>query len=279
MKTRVVSAIVAVILLLVVLLLGQKVIGTAVFLLSLVGINEFYNAVAKDGIRPVRIVGYIFCLPILVLALSGYVHIMQVAGGITPDYVLLAICAAIMILFSLMVFKKDKYNPGDIAITVMGILYVPFLFMFLVMTRNIAGGEYFIWFIFIGAWITDTFALLAGRAFGKRKLIPAVSPKKTVEGSVGGVLGCIAAMLVYGLILTRYELVAVTIDYYHFLILGLLCGGLSQVGDLAASSIKRYAGIKDFGSLMPGHGGVLDRFDSILFVGPVVYFYISFFIL
>jgi phosphatidate cytidylyltransferase len=133
--------------------------------------------------------------------------------------------------------------------------------------------RYFVWFIFISSWLCDTAAYYSGRFFGKRKLCPKVSPKKTVEGSLGGVLGSIAGCAVYGFILNHYTL---NIPMYHYLLIGLISGILCQFGDLTASSIKRYSDVKDYSNLIPGHGGILDRFDSILFSGAVVYYYITY---
>src|SRR5690606_7424280 len=113
------------------------------------------------------------------------------------------------------------------------------------------------------------FAYFTGMLFGKRKILPIVSPKKSLEGSIGGVVGCALVTVLFGLIFLK------GISMHHLIIMGLISGTVSQVGDWAASAIKRYSGIKDYGALMPGHGGVLDRFDSILFVAPHIYIYIT----
>ena len=131
-------------------------------------------------------------------------------------------------------------------------------------------GLKYIWIILIGSFITDIFAYFVGVAIGKNKIIPHISPKKTVEGSVGGAIGCMVFMVLYGAIIVNRE-GANLIPVYHFAILGLLCGVLAQIGDWAASSIKRYTGIKDFGNLIPGHGGIMDRWTAF-FCGTLVYF-------
>lgn len=130
-------------------------------------------------------------------------------------------------------------------------------------------GQYLYLLIFIGAWMTDTGAYFVGVLFGKHKLIPAVSPKKTVEGAVGGVFGCVIGYAVYGLILDKCF--SVSVNYIALLILAVVIAVVSQLGDLIASYIKREQGIKDFGFIFPGHGGVMDRFDSIIAVAPVIY--------
>jgi phosphatidate cytidylyltransferase len=171
-----------------------------------------------------------------------------------------------------MVLRPKKHNLIDISLTIFAIFYVVFLISFVILTRNLENGEYYIWLVFIGAFATDTFAYFTGRLIGRVKIIPEISPKKTVEGSIGGVIGCIAVTVVYGFIINKY---IGNIHIINFIILGILNGVISQIGDWSASAIKRFVNVKDFGKIMPGHGGVLDRMDSILFVAPVVYFYIN----
>jgi len=265
MKTRVISATVAFVLLLIVVFAPKQVLTAAIFVLAVIGLHEFYSAVSTAGYRPVKLIGYLACIPLLVV------------GYMKAEYVMLCVFAVLAVLMALIVFKHERYNIIDISLTSFGILYVPFLFLFIILTRNLDNGFYFMWMIFIGAWATDTFAYFAGVFLGKRKLIPSISPKKTVEGSIGGIIGCMAVMTLYGILAINSRLGNIPI--YHYIIISFLCGIISQVGDLAASAIKRYVNIKDYGKIMPGHGGVLDRFDSILFVAPVIYFYISFFII
>ena len=125
--------------------------------------------------------------------------------------------------------------------------------------------------IFIIAWGTDTFAYLSGSLFGKTKLCPKLSPKKTVEGSLGGILGAIILTLIYAKYFGVFPV-------WKFVLLSLIGSIIAQIGDLTASKIKRLTGIKDFGFIMPGHGGVLDRFDSILFTAPFIYYFVNFFL-
>ena len=143
---------------------------------------------------------------------------------------------------------------------------------------------YFILLILCFAWGGDTAAYFAGRAFGKHKLAPVVSPHKTVEGAIGGVCGSIAAgmvlTLVYALLSARYHVITFNVQPYHYLILAVM-GGIASVlgilGDLFASAVKRQMGIKDYGTIFPGHGGILDRFDSVMFVAPFVSIAVRFF--
>ncbi len=278
MKTRIISGVVGFILLIAVILSGSTIFSIVVALAAVIGMYEFYNALHNVGFRPFKILGYIACIPVLLIGLKG-------SEPITLDeyskfFGMIKVFAfglflAIAILFALSVFFNNKYNVLDIAVTIFGMFYVPFLFVFVVMTRNLEDGKFYVWMIIFGAFATDTFAYFAGKFFGKRKLLPVISPKKTVEGSIGGIIGSVFVMLVYGIVLNLSGWIAGSIGIYHFIILGILCGVISQLGDWAASSIKRYVKIKDYGNLIPGHGGVLDRCDSILFVAPVVYFYMS----
>ncbi len=277
MKTRIISGAAALALLAAVMLLGARAIGLAVFALALVGVYEYNNAVKSGGYKPVRALGYISCLPLLYPALTGKSLSDLLAGGplSLTGYISLSLFILVVIVFCLMIFSDGKYNLADLSVTLFGILYVPFLISFVTLTRNLENGYLYIWLIFMGGWVTDTFAYFSGVTLGRTKILPKVSPKKSLEGSIGGVIGCSAAMTVFGALLG--DLLG-GVPLYHFIILGVLCGIISQVGDWAASAIKRFVNIKDYGKIMPGHGGVLDRIDSILFVAPAVYFYICLFI-
>lgn len=282
MKTRIISAAAAIAVLAAVVYLGRLAIGIAIFVLAVIGIYEFFKALSKSGYKPVFSAGYLACLPLLYLAFAEPINgAAGTGGGINSAdrlAVVLTLAAAaafilIVVLFCLLIFSDGKYNVSDIAVTLLGIIYVVFLFSFVTLTRSMGNGYLYIWLIFIGAWATDTFAYFTGVSIGKTKILPKVSPKKSLEGSIGGIVGCVAAMLLFGLAFRS----VLNVPLYHYAILGILCGIVSQIGDWAASAVKRSVNIKDYGNIMPGHGGVLDRLDSILFVAPAVYFYISLF--
>ena len=135
-------------------------------------------------------------------------------------------------------------------------------------------GKVLVWILFISAWSTDTFAYFSGLTFGKHKLCPAISPKKTVEGSIGGILGCIICTELYAYIIASVN--NLEFSWINAGLCAFTASIISQIGDLAASCIKREHGAKDYGNLIPGHGGVLDRFDSVLFIAPVVYYLIKY---
>lgn len=265
MKTRIITAIFAIMLLICVVLAGDKVFGGAIFLLSIIAMREYLNCFKNTNYKPIKSIAYISTLILAVLIFKNYLSINMVAMGVLVYITVIALSLPI-------IFMSDKYNIGDISVTLFGILYVTFLFSFLTLTRQFENGVYYIWMIFIGASVTDTCAYFVGCSLGKHKLAPKVSPKKTIEGSIGGVIGTVLVMTLYGMYLNSHIL-ALNVHVVHFIILGFVTAIVSQLGDLCASSIKRYVKIKDYGNILPGHGGILDRFDSIMFIAPIVYFY------
>jgi phosphatidate cytidylyltransferase len=181
--------------------------------------------------------------------------------------------------FAVLTFSHGKYKLADIAIAFMTAFYIIAGFNAILFLHDYEpGGKYVYLAVFIGAWVTDTFAYFCGMLFGrggKHKLIPDVSPKKTVEGSIGGIVFCILAMVIFGIIINF--IVDLRANYVVLIGAGLLASIVSQIGDLCMSVIKRTYGIKDYGKLFPGHGGVLDRFDSVLAVAIVLAALCSFF--
>ncbi len=267
LKTRVISALVGLILLIAVLYLGSIVLGVVVSIIAAIGLYEFYNSAAKlKNIQPIKPVGYLSIIPLLLLGLEQTGWYKLDLGILTG----ISVCVVIFLSMAFIVFGHKKYNIIDACVTAFGIAYVPFLMSFLILIRKMDYGILLIWLIFIGAWGTDTMAYTFGRLFGKRKIVPEISKNKTLAGAIGGILGCMALMIVFGFIAKSFS--ELEISFVALGLLGLFCGVISQIGDWSASAVKRYVNVKDYGSIMPGHGGVLDRFDSILFVAPVVYY-------
>jgi len=143
----------------------------------------------------------------------------------------------------------------------------------IVTTRQLEAGNLYIFLIFIGAFATDTCAYFVGVLFGKHKLCPKISPKKTIEGAIGGEIGTVILMLAFGYV--AGNVANVNVNYLSLGILGVLSGLFSQLGDLTASIIKRQYGVKDYGNLLPGHGGIMDRIDSIVLMAPLVYYFVT----
>lgn len=171
----------------------------------------------------------------------------------------------LMYLFAFVVFSHGKIPYTDASTLCLSVFYILLGINMLIFIRDFAKGEYIYLLVFIGAWITDTFAYFAGVLFGKHKLIEDVSPKKTIEGSIGGTLFCAIGFVVLGLVVGAID-TSVEPNIVFLAVSGLLIAVISQLGDLIMSVIKRHYGIKDYGKLLPGHGGALDRFDSILAV-------------
>ena len=264
LKTRIVSAVIGLLILIAAVFISKETLAIAIFVLSVGAVHEFYNAVAKAGHKPVKWLGYLASAGIILLGFTGRL-----------DYFFSFMILIMLLSFSILVFSRLKVGIIDVSLTICGIFYTIIMLTFIVMTRELKDGIYFVWIIFIGAWATDTFAYFGGRIFGRIKLSPVISPHKTVEGAICGVIGSVGALSLYGYFLINR---LGYIPYFHFILIGIISGIISQIGDLTASAIKRNAGIKDYGSVIPGHGGVLDRFDSVLLVSPVIYLYLYFFI-
>lgn len=261
---RVISALAALPLLFIVVVSNLNIFFGALFTIAMLGLYEYFHALEFGNVKPMKATGMI----------AGIIIMAIIFNKDNLQYLLPFIVVLVIILLSIPVLNT-RYNFYGAGATLIGVLYIPLIFGYIYFIRSIPDkGVFLVWFVFICSWITDTSAYFAGRAFGKRKLCPKVSPKKTIEGSIGGIIGSTTVCLLYGAILNSLGITAIPL--FHFLIIGILGSVFSQFGDLAASSIKRNVGIKDYGHIMPGHGGILDRFDSILFVAPLIYYYITF---
>lgn len=171
-------------------------------------------------------------------------------------------------LFAAAVFCRGSLSFSDVAASFVATFYITLAFTSILLLRFGTNGQYYYLLAFLGAWITDSFAYFTGVFFGRHKLIPEISPKKTVEGSVGGILFCVASFLVFGLLVSQFT--GSTPNYLVLACLGLFVSVLSQIGDLIASLVKREHGVKDYGKIFPGHGGVMDRFDSVIANAPLL---------
>ena len=247
--------------------LGGILLKIGVLLLSLGGLFEFYKVSRKKGIKPLTLASYGATLVYFFTLDSKYIS--------NPNYYkyLFGILVFSTLVLMCYIVVNNKFNYNDIAVTILGFLYVTIFFSYIVLVNQKQNGNLLVWLIFISSWLCDTGAYYSGKFFGRHKLIPKVSPNKTVEGAIGGLFSSAIACFLFGIFFNMYS---TSIKPVHFLFIGLICGVLCQFGDLIASSIKRYIGVKDFSNLIPGHGGILDRFDSILFASVVVYYYITF---
>ncbi len=265
MAKRVISAIVGLgVLIFVFIFNNLTIMNIALAIVALMALAEFYHAFEQKGFKPIKIPGYILSLGIIMIGL--------VEAEILKPILFMTLPVLIFIYFCKSIFTNMKVNIVDICISILGVIYVPFLFSFISFTRSLTNGEYFVWFILGGAWLTDTFAYLVGVKFGKHKFSK-ISPKKSIEGCIGGVLGC---MLFFGIYAYYLNSINIEMNWILMTFLGMLISVISQIGDFAASSIKRFCEVKDFGSIMPGHGGALDRFDSVIMIAPFIYFIFQF---
>lgn len=266
MKTRIISGIVAIPLLLFFIIVGGLPLRIVTAILSLIGMYEIYRAVSGK-IKPVHFVGFlleiIYAYTMYFSELSEYLKAELFFAALFG----ISIIAVILVLI-ILVFDHKRSNIHDAGITFFGFLYVGVLLNLICEIRDV--NIFYAWLPFIFAFVSDTGAYFTGSFIGKLKLTPELSPKKTIEGSVGGVIITAIFTGVYVYICSNiYTNMDISISFY--VIVGVIGAILSQIGDLAASSIKRFTGIKDYGNLMPGHGGVLDRFDSVLFTTPLVF--------
>lgn len=259
---RYIGAVIYLIPTLIIIFLGGNILKYGLMVLSLMGLSEFYGALKKKNYKPFEIVGY-------GTAIVYYILIGQDIRMATIGFL---ISLTLMVLLVLPIFKNDR-SIADSALTMFGIMYVAGLLSLIYLIGEKEFGIYLIWIIFFTSWSCDTAAYFIGKNFGKRKIAPKTSPNKTLEGSIAGFVASTVVATIYGYIAINYF--GVNIGLIHFAVIGGICGVLNQIGDLTASSIKRQMDIKDFGNLIPGHGGILDRFDSILFAAFVVYYYIS----
>jgi phosphatidate cytidylyltransferase len=264
----VISAIVLVVVLLFFLITGGLPLFLGLLAISLIAFFEMTRATEVstkgDKANGLEIVG--------VLGICAYYGVIYLTGIST--YVMLTLIITLAFIMMVYVFSFPKYHANQVTNAVFSMLYAPVMLSFLYLTRELKGGVYLVWLTFIGSWICDTCAYLVGRAIGKHKLAPILSPKKSVEGAVGGVLGAAIVGFIYALVLVQCDVAAGKMLWIYPVITS-VCSVFSQIGDLAASGIKRNHEIKDYGKLIPGHGGIMDRFDSVIFIAPIIYYLAS----
>ena len=231
-------------------------------LLCTVGIYEIIKCFKQNNSYLIQVPSMIIgiCMPILV-------RYTAFDNGIFIIAVLIAIY--VFYMFSLTVFSNNEISIDEVSKTVVMTVYISIGFSSIILLRDLPNGQYLFILTFLSAWITDIFAYFTGMFCGKHKLSPIISPKKTIEGSIGGTLFCTAAFVGYSFLLKSFF--NLEVNPLLFGVIGLFASIVSQLGDLVASAAKRKYGTKDYGTIFPGHGGVLDRFDSIIAVAPVLY--------
>lgn len=247
--------------------IGGPLLLCVLLVCSLIGLYEFYRAcdVLEGGKR--------INAPTLVGYLSAIAYYLFLLFRKDTEHLLFIIVTMIVLTMLVYIFTFPKLHATQVAYCIFGFVYVPVMLSFIYRVRELEGGIYTVWLIFIVSWVCDTFAYLVGMAIGKHKLAPRLSPKKSIEGAIGGIAGSVLAGFLLSYFLLEKEMPQVTIGILIVCAIGAV---VSQTGDLAASAIKRNHDIKDYGKLIPGHGGILDRFDSVIFAAPMIYFLLVF---
>ena len=264
-KSRLLSGILLVILALFTVISGGYVLAVTLWFISIIAFRELCLAckIQKDCKKQntLEIVGYIF------------ITLYYIDMAVLKEQRLMIMIAvmALIVLLVVYVFKFPKYHATQIMSTYFSFIYAPVLFSFVYLTRHLEHGVYFVWVIFISSWISDTCAYCVGMLLGKHKLAPVLSPKKSIEGSIGGIVGSAIVGALFGYFIVEQVITEQQVTWV-FALIGAIGSVVSQIGDLAASAIKRNYEIKDYGKLIPGHGGIMDRFDSVLVTAPMIYF-------
>lgn len=262
-RTRLVSGIVLLALALILVITGGPILAVCVCAVSIIGMYELYRVFGLERSQPANL-SYLICVFYYGNLYFGWLR-----------ETMMIVMIYLILLLAVYVFSYPKYKADQIMKVFFGLFYVAFCLSFIYQTRSMAGGgSYLVWLIFLCSWGCDTCAYAVGVLIGKHKMAPVLSPKKSIEGAVGGVLGSALLTGIYSYILRQ----TLSVDTREILLLSMTAavGALiSMVGDLAASAIKRNYGIKDYGKLIPGHGGILDRFDSVIITAPIVFYLLS----
>ncbi len=260
--TRLISGIILVVLALLIVGAGGSILFAVNGAISMVGLFELYR-VLKIEKTPLAVIGYLAC--------AAYYGLIWFDGH---EYVTLMAIAVLMCLMSFYVFTFPKYKTEEVTAAFFGVFYVAVMLSYLYQVRQMPGGLYLVWLIFFSSWGCDTCAYCAGKLFGKHKMTPILSPKKTIEGAIGGMAGSAVLGYVYAMLL-EHRMLELNNPCMACALACAVAALISQIGDLAASAIKRNHQVKDYGHLIPGHGGILDRFDSMIFTAPAIYLVIT----
>lgn len=263
MKTRVISGAVLAVIAISALGFGGWYLFGICAVISLIGMYELYR-VAGIQKTAIAMAGY----------LTSVFYYLALALNIT-EYDIFIFVLGFMAIMTIYVFTFPKYKSEDVMMSIVGIFYVALMLSYIYKVRILDDGIYIVWLIFISSWGNDTFAYFTGVLLGKHKMTPKLSPKKSVEGAIGGIVGATVLGVGYGIIISSKMTSVIQYPAFVFGVASFFGSFLAIVGDLVASAIKRNYNIKDYGNLIPGHGGILDRFDSVIFTAPAVYWAVS----
>lgn len=254
LKHRLLTAVLGIPLLISLIYFGSIPLFLAVLLVFFLGLKEFIHMVENAGYFPLKMSMYIGGF-----LLIGESYLYKGEHGILAFFIVFMLLIINLVLL-------NKISLATMAVSLLGVVYLSFL-KYILLLRDLPNGFLLIFMAFLLTWMVDTGAYFSGRFFGHKKLAPSISPNKTQEGAIGGIIITILTAVVLHFTL-------IPIGVFNAVILGFLISILGQLGDLFESFIKRSANVKDSGNLLPGHGGVLDRFDSILFTVPITYYFI-----
>ena len=267
MKTRIISGLIMAPLL-VILYFGGWLLWAAALLIAVMGVKEFCEAWETIDVKPSKTICYVMSVLLFLTAIPLEIG-MPMASSITTELVMLWMFVAVA-ASCIYGWKINERGTYDAIVTGMSLMYIPFFTFHMVLIDRTAFSK-LVWIVVIAAFGSDICAYFTGYFLGKQKMAPNLSPKKTIEGAIGGLLGSSLLAGLFGFIFMK-EILPICF------VLGLLGGAAGMAGDLTASMFKRKIGIKDYGTLIPGHGGIMDRFDSVIFVAPVVYYITSLFV-
>lgn len=276
--TRLISGIVLVLIALVTIIAGDGTLALVLGIVSLIAYRELVRACGIEGEGKKRkllemtgtVVTALYYLAIALWSFSDYAADGGQGVQAACVIIVLAVSLAFLLFLFVYVFTFPRYQAGQVMAAMFSFLYAPVMLSFIFLTREgFSQGNYLVWYIFLCSWGSDTCAYAVGVLIGKHKMSPNLSPKKSVEGAVGGVLGAALLFALYTYALNVYA--GLQLSPVHAALLGAVGALVSMVGDLAASAVKRDHGIKDYGRLIPGHGGIMDRFDSVIVASPIIF--------
>ena len=269
--TRLISGVVLIIIAVVVLWFGGPLTGLVTLFLSLVGVFELCRVYEIEKKAP-AILAYIWTTIYYLLLILGRQKVLGIAAS---DLVVPVMIIYLLIMLVIYVAKFPEYHDKEIMAAFTAFFYVAVMLSYLYRIRTMQNGGYLVILVFVCSWGNDTLAYCVGRLFGKHKMSPVLSPKKSVEGLFGGIIGAGLLGVLYALMLGKH-LKPIPHLYIAMFFICAIGAIPAVIGDLAASAIKRNNEIKDYGTLIPGHGGVLDRFDSMIFTAPIIYYLVQF---
>jgi phosphatidate cytidylyltransferase len=262
LKHRVITGAVGVPLIILAIWFGDPWFSLLIAAAALAGTYEFYRMSNFDRREPLIYLGLLWALA---LVLSPHYR--------NPGVLPIVITATMVISLICLLLRPSREKVFlDWAWTIVGALYVGWMLSYWLRLRGLEYGQNWVYLAMLTTFANDTGAYFIGRARGRHKLASAISPSKTREGAIGGLISAILAAIVIAMVLNLIS--PFTFTYWQIMLLGFLVSIFAQIGDLVESLLKRNTGAKESGNLLPGHGGILDRFDSLIFVGAVVYYYV-----